>query len=190
MPFQDQGNRRKGQFRTDDRMPSVHPPFKRFNTSFVLTFLIMFAIWILLSGKFDVFHLSLGVVSCLIVSYLSADLLYPVLPSGRLVGVWLRFVRYIPWLIYQVFVANIHVLYLSFHPRMKELIDPRIMGFKSTLKSDIALVTLANSITLTPGTITVYVSIFGDVTFHVIDIQSGKSLPYIMEARIAEIFGE
>ncbi len=162
----------------------------RFSTSFFVTFVIMFGIWLLLSGKFDLFHISLGVISCLMVAFLSADLLLPYPKIGKMPGLWLRFVRYIPWLLYQVFVANIHVMYLVFHPRMMELIDPRIMRFKSRLKSDMSLVTLANSITLTPGTITIYISVYGNVTFHVIDIESGKSLPFIMEARIAEVFDE
>ena len=80
-------------------------------------------------------------------------------------------------------------MYLALHPRMEDLIDPRIVRFKSRLKSDLALVTLANSITLTPGTITIYISVYGDVTFHMIDIESGQSLPWIMDVRIAEVFG-
>lgn len=95
-----------------------------------------------------------------------------------------------PWLLYQILVANIHVFYLACHPRMMELLDPQIMEFKSRLKSDIARVTLANSITLTPGTITVYASIYGTIRFHVIDIKSGKTLPWVMDARVSEIFGE
>ena len=47
------------------------------------------------------------------------------------------------------------LLYLTFHPRMMELIDPRIIEFDSRLTSDLARTTFANSITLTPGTITV-----------------------------------
>ena len=69
-------------------------------------------------------------------------------------------------------------------------IDPQIIVFRSQLKSDLALWTLANSITLTPGTITVHISIYADVTFHAIDRESGQSVPWIMDARIAEIFGE
>lgn len=167
-----------------------YSPKRRMAASFFFTFMILFAIWILFSGKFDVFHMTLGVLSCAIVSWFSCDL---ILPSRRLAGMgglWWRFIRYMPWLIYQVLVSNIHVFYLAAHPRMMELIDPQIMSFKSRLKSEMALVTLANSITLTPGTITVYVSIYGDISFHVIDIASGKTLPFIMEARVAEIFGE
>ena len=157
---------------------------------FIFTFCVTFAAWCVLSGKFDVFHLTLGVISCLIVSFLSADLLLQSPKLKKLPMIWFRFIRYIPWLLFQVFVANIHVMYLAFHPRMMELIDPQIIQFKSRLKSDIALVTLANSITLTPGTITVYISVYGDVTIHMIDVESGQSLPWIMDARIAEIFGE
>ncbi len=157
---------------------------------FIFAFCVTFATWCVLSGKFDLFHLTLGVVSCLIVSLLSADLLLQSPKLGKLPLVWLRFLRYIPWLLFQVFVANIHVMILAFHPRMMELIDPQVIRFKSRLKSDVALVTLANSITLTPGTITVYISVYGDVTIHMIDVESGQSLPWIMDARIAEIFGE
>jgi len=42
--------------------------------SCLLTFLIMAAIWVLLSGKFDAFHLSLGGISCMIVAYFSAPI--------------------------------------------------------------------------------------------------------------------
>lgn len=157
---------------------------------FLLTFGIMFTVWVVLSGRFDLFHLSMGIVSCLIVSAFAAKLLFPVPSTRKLFLLWLRFLRYLPWLIYQIFVANIHILYLCFHPRMMELIDPRVVAMKSRLKSDMALVTLANSITLTPGTITVYASNFGDVSFHIIDVESGKSLPWIMDAKIAEIFDE
>jgi len=150
----------------------------------------MFAVWVLLSGKFDLFHLSLGIVSSMLVSIYGGDMLFPEPEITKLPIVWLRFIRYLPWLLYQVLVANIHLMYLTFHPKMIDLIDPQIIVFKSQLKSDLALSTLANSITLTPGTITVHISIYGYVTFHAIDRESGQSVPWIMDARIAELFGE
>ncbi len=157
---------------------------------FALTFIIMFLLWIVLSGKFDAFHLSLGLISCAIVSYLSSDLLFPSLRITGFVGQVLRFIRYIPWLIVEIIKANFHLLYLTFHPRMMELIDPTIIRFRSRLKSDMALVTFANSITLTPGTITVSVSINGDFRVHAIDKASGDSLPGEMEKRIGRAFRE
>ncbi len=157
---------------------------------FAVTFIVMFGVWVLLSGKFDAFHLSLGLISCAIVSYLSSDLLFPSPKMSGLLRQWARFVRYIPWLMLEIIKANLHVTYLVFHPRMMELIDPRIVKFRSKLKSDVALVTFANSITLTPGTITVYVSIDGDFKVHAIDKASGDPLPGEMEARVAKAFGE
>jgi len=53
-----------------------------------------------------------------------------------------------------------------------------------------SLVTFANSITLTPGTITVYVSIDGDFKVHAIDKASGDPLPGDMEEQIGKAFGE
>ena len=157
---------------------------------FFLTFIIMFVVWVFLSGKFDTFHMSLGLVSCAIVSYLSADLLFPSRVTKGVLGQWLRFVKYIPWLLIQIVKASLHVTYLVFHPRMIDLIDPRIIKFRSKLTSDLALVTFANSITLTPGTITVYVSVDGDFKVHAIDKASGDPLPGEMEAKISKTFGE
>ena len=177
-------------FSPDTEDPPVRSQPKNNVLPYILTFIIMFSVWILLSGKFDRFHVSLGIISCVLVSVFGSELLFPDLKIKELPIVWFRFIRYIPWLLYQVLVANIHVMYLAFHPKMIDLIDPQIIVFRSRLKSDLSLVTLANSITLTPGTITVYVSIYGDVTVHSIDVESGQSLPWIMDARIAEIFGE
>ncbi len=169
---------------------TAESPSRRINAAFFLTFILLLGTWILLSGKFDAFHLSLGVISCLLVSYFSNDLLFSSFNIKNIFIQWPRFLLYIPWLLYQIFKANIHMMYLVFHPRMMELIDPRIIKFRSRLKSEMSLVTFASSITLTPGTITVYVTEYGDFEVHVIDKPSGDSLPGDMETRIAKIFDE
>ncbi|MBW1997215.1 MAG: Na+/H+ antiporter subunit E [Deltaproteobacteria bacterium] len=164
---------------------------KRRVALFLFTFLILFSLWLLLSGRFDSFHIALGIISCLIISFISGDLLFdPHSKVGALLVTSLGFIGYIPWLLYQIFLANLHLMYLSFHPRMMELIDPKIVRFKSRLKSDLSLVTFANSITLTPGTITVYVSIDGNFSVHAIDMKSSEGLPGEMEERIARAFSE
>lgn len=173
------------------RQPSSVPSPKRKRfISFSFTFLICFATWIVLSGRFDLFHIGLGVVACTIVAYLSGTILISRRGLERLPGQWLGFILYIPWLLYQVLLANLHVMYLVLHPRMAELIDPRIIRFRSRLKRPMSLFIFANSITLTPGTITVYVSIRGEYTVHVIDEQSGTALPGEMEERVARLMGE
>ena len=155
-----------------------------------MTFFIMFAMWLVFSGRVDAFHLILGAISCAIVACLSGDLLFPASLERALPLVWLRFIGYIPWLLYQIFKANLHVMYLVFHPRMHDLIDPKIIEFDSKLSSDVARTTFANSITLTPGTITVHVTAAGKYSVHCIDAESGKPLPGKMEARIAKVFNE
>ena len=156
----------------------------------ILTFLIMALTWVVLSGKFDPFHLSMGAVSCAIVAWFSSDLLFP--PGTRPVvsATWLRFVVYIPWLIWEIFKANIWLIYLAFHPRMMEKISPMVIKFDSRLKGTMAHLTFANSITLTPGTITVYVDRAGRYTVHAIDQKSADGLPGDMETNIAKTFGE
>ena len=175
---------------TNKNQSSDHSHSRKHVYPFLLTFLIMFVLWVLLSGKFDAFHLSLGIISCAIVAYFSGDLLFDSPRVKGLLGTWVRFIRYMPWLLFQVFIANLHLMYLTFHPKMMDLIDPEIIKFKTKLKSDLALVTFANSITLTPGTITVDISANGQFSVHAIDRHSGEGLPGEMGERIARAFGE
>ncbi|MBE0585897.1 MAG: Na+/H+ antiporter subunit E [Desulfofustis sp.] len=172
-----------------ERRPALFSRTKKI-ISFALTFLICFATWIVLSGRFDLFHLGLGVIACIIVSSLSGTILISRRAFSQLPRQWLQFILYIPWLLYQILLANLQVMYLVFHPRMLELIDPRIIRFKSRLKKPMSLFIFANSITLTPGTITVYVSITGEYAVHVINEQAGNSLPGEMQERVARLMGE
>ena len=159
--------------------------------TFLITFIILFVFWIFLSGQFDIFHLSLGGISCVLVSRISGNLLFRE-KSIRSAYPWevLRFLTYLPWLLYQIVLANIHVAYLVLHPNMLTLIDPHIIRFKVKLKTDIGLTTFANSITLTPGTITVLIH-EGSFYVHAInqkvtdDLLTGE-----MEDRVTQIYKE
>ena len=180
---------------TSRDVPSEEKPSKtsrprRFGATFILSFAILFLLWIVFSGRFDGFHITLGLISSAIVAVFSGDLLFT---SDELRGIfrlWFRMLAYIPWLLYQIFLANLHVMYLVFHPKMKELINPQIIEFDSQLKDDFARTTFANSITLTPGTITVNVTALGRFSVHCIDDKSGQSLPGDMELKIVRVFRE
>jgi len=152
----------------------------------IYTFFIMMGFWILLSGKFDPFHLTLGVISSALVSFLSADLLMHKKGKNRL-STGLRFLLYLPWLLYQIALSTLHVTFLALHPKMKDHIDPTIVTFKTKLTTDIAKVALANSITLTPGTITIRIE---DQIFyvHAISRKAAAGLPGEMEDRLAKVF--
>ena len=156
--------------------------------NFVGTSVVLFAFWILLSGQFDAFHLTLGAICCLVAGYLFHDLLFANVRAGDMrVTAW-RFIVYIPWLIQQIVLSNFHVASLVLRGKMP--IDPQIVTFKTKLETDISSVTLANSITLTPGTITMDIK---DGVFYVHaldqkvveDLNAGE-----MEDRVAHIFME
>jgi multicomponent Na+:H+ antiporter subunit E len=66
-----------------------------------------------------------------------------------------RVLFYVPWLIWQIVVASLQVAAVVLNPRMP--IDPALLRFKTELPNTSAKVILGNSITLTPGTITVQI---------------------------------
>ena len=156
----------------------------------LLTFIISLATWLILSGQFDSFHIALGIVSSFIVAYLSGDLMFQNPIQKGFITRTIRFVIYIPWLMVQIFIANLHILKIVFHSNPSAVIDPKIVKFNSRLSGQMPLFILGNSITLTPGTVTIFVNVFGTYTVHAIDRQSAEALPGEMESRIAAIFHE
>jgi multicomponent Na+:H+ antiporter subunit E len=84
-------------------------------------------------------------------------------------------------------LANIHVLRISFSPRVKEQIQPQLVRFRSGLKSDFEKYVLAQSITLTPGTVTLQID--GDVFLvHAISDVAAKGLMGSMVDRVRHVF--
>jgi multicomponent Na+:H+ antiporter subunit E len=121
---------------------------------------VLFGTWLVLSPKRDLFHLGLGAATAAAVALLTARLVaQPPSLSAPHTGhtslrqmPWLRFVGYLPWLAWQVVVAGLEVTYTVLHPRLP--ISPRIVRITAPLPHTLAKLTLANSITLTPGTVT------------------------------------
>ena len=156
----------------------------------ILIFLLLLLNWVILSGKFDAFHLGLGVISCFVVAWLSQDLLYH--DRSKKLKERIReagaFLRYVPWISWEVVKANLHVFKLAMTHAGYEEMSPRVVTFDTYLKTDFAKFVFANSITLTPGTITMLIR--GD-TFHVHtmsqfledDLLSGG-----IERKVAEVF--
>lgn len=162
---------------------------------FLINFALLFATWIVFSGKFDLFHLLLGGFSCLLVALLTTDLLFQdrskSISSRFKEG--LRFISYTGWLMHQVVLANFHVIKLALSPKaMEQELDPFIFKFKTQLTSEFAKFIFANSITLTPGTVTI--RIHKDVFYvHAIskkavgDLAEDNAMSE-MEKRIAWVF--
>ncbi len=153
----------------------------------ILIFGLLFLTWMVFSGKLDVFHLTLGAISCALVTRLSADLLFEnrrynaherLSQAGRLIA-------YLLWLFYQIVLANLHLLRLAFAG--SNSLQPQIVRYDSSLKTDFEKFLLANSITLTPGTVTI--KIIGDAYYiHAISDLAANGLDGEMEKRITHIF--
>jgi multicomponent Na+:H+ antiporter subunit E len=119
----------------------------------LLDAIIIFVLWLLLVWSFDVE----GVVAGAILAVLFAALLSGLLPQRveRLLSPtrWFWALMHLISLSFWIVVANFDVLYRVVHPNLP--IRPGIVKIKTSLKSDEAKTFLANSITLTPGTLTV-----------------------------------
>lgn len=112
-----------------------------------------FVIWLLLSGFFDhTLLLALGVISCAIVVFITYRMgLFD--QDDPSLGLSLRFVRYLPWLVWEIVKSNIDVAKCILDRQLP--ISPKLFRVKASQKSDLCKVIYANSITLTPGTISV-----------------------------------
>ncbi len=141
----------------------------------IIYFVIAFIIWVLLAwpfvdGKIDIQVVVAGIIASAIVSVL----FHEVLPKEHHVFVspvrvfW--FLLYVPVFFYYVIVANLDVVYRALHPQMP--IKPGIVKIKTRLKSESAITALANSITLTPGTLTVDLTDDGYLYVHWINVKS------------------
>ena len=155
----------------------------------ILTFFLLLTIWVVFSGQFDAMHLTLGVLSAGFVTYISSDLLFANRRTGigTRIAEGIKLVIYFGWLLWEVILANFHMLRLSLVPGAMSEVEPSIVKFHTKLKSDFARFLLANSITLTPGTITM--KVVGDEFYiHSISKASSEGLDGRMEEFIAWVF--
>jgi multicomponent Na+:H+ antiporter subunit E len=114
--------------------------------------LVLFAFWLVLSGLYTPFLIAAGLGCSIAVAALAwrmgaAD------PEGHPVHLTLRALLYWPWLVKEIAVSGWQVTRIILDPRLP--ISPTLARFAPSQKSTVGLVTHANSITLTPGTITV-----------------------------------
>lgn len=154
----------------------------------IAAFSILLVFWVFLSGYLDPFHLVGGILSAALITVLSQDLLIPAGGRNQMKKIG-RFLLYIPWLLFEIFQAGLDVAYRVLHPSMP--IDPSMLTFEVPFDEDVPQTVFANSITLTPGTITVDVT---DSTFvvHALAEDFAQDLleRKVMEKRVEEIFKE
>ena len=116
--------------------------------------LVLFVVWLLLSGIFEPLLLGLGVASSIVVVYI-AHRMDVIDREGHPIHLTPRTLLYFPWLVWEIVKANLDVTLAIL--RGPSALQPRVFKLKAAQSSDVWLVTYANSITLTPGTVTIFV---------------------------------
>lgn len=118
----------------------------------VSLFAFLYLFWLLLSGFFTAFLLTAGAGSALAVVWF-ARRMDVVDAEGHPIHMGPRALLYWPWLLKEIVKSAWDVSKIILDPKLP--ISPTLVRFKPTQKTDVGLVIHANSITLTPGTITI-----------------------------------
>ncbi len=152
--------------------------------------LLLAIVWLAISGKFEPDYLFWGAVSIALVLWLNHGLRNVPLsehePGGSSQIIIHRLILYLIWLLWQMIKAGVYVAYVILHPRLP--IEPVIVHFTSRQPNVIAKAILGNSITLTPGTLTMTIS--GDrFTVHALTRDIGQE-PFSgeMGARVSRLY--
>jgi len=115
----------------------------------IVASLVLFSLWLLLSGHYGPLLLSLGAASCVFVAWVSEKLgLFR--NDYSTLKINLRLPTFLPWFFMEVIKSNIDVCRRILHPKLP--ISPSIITLDATEHSDLATAVYANCITLTPGT--------------------------------------
>ena len=151
---------------------------------------ILFALWMLLSGELSIDHrllLGFGLATCTLAVWvaLRTGTLDRESVPVHLVG---RGVGYLLWLAWEIFRSNLRVARIILAPRMR--LDPRIVHFQASQRTDLGRFIYANSITLTPGTVTTGI-VGDDFEVHaIVGSEVDGSEENDMNRRVATLEGE
>ena len=147
---------------------------------------LLFVFWLALSGHYSPMLVTVGAV-CAVACLFAAVRMRTVDPEGHPIELFLGAVTYFPWLFLEIAKSGWSVTRVILHPGLP--ISPTMTVVRASQKTAAGMATYANSITLTPGTITVGVS--GDeFTVHAlvrdgaIDLEGGG-----MDCRVSQFEG-
>ena len=146
----------------------------------------LFAFWLALSGHYTPMLVAAGAASA-VLCLLAAIRMRVVDAEGHPIHLFRGVVTYFPWLIREIVKSGWGVTKLILHPRLP--ISPTMTVVRASQRTRAAVATYANSITLTPGTITVAVK-GNDLTVHALtregalDLEAGG-----MDRRVSQFEG-
>ncbi len=119
----------------------------------ILLTCILFLFWVIFTATLALYDLVLGAVSSALVAVLTVALLGRALDPRITPMVLLRLPVFMVRLIWEIVKANYDVAKIILNPRLP--IDPRIVEYRTYLPDDLPRTVFSDSITLTPGTVTV-----------------------------------
>lgn len=146
----------------------------------------LFAFWLALSGHYTPFLVGVGLASAVLCAIAGRRMLL-VDPEGHPLQLLKGVVTYYPWLAWEIVKSAWSVTLIILNPRLP--ISPTMTRLRATQRSSAAIATYGNSITLTPGTLTVGVD-GNDLVVHALtqdgalDLESGR-----MDRRVSRFEG-
>lgn len=148
------------------------------------------AFWLIMSGHYDLMHISFGVFSVILVMLLHHPLRKHLVALGEHSPTLklrpARLTYYVPWLLWQIVIASLQVAYAVLHPKCP--IDPAVVRFKTRLGNTSSKVILGNSITLTPGTITLEIERDEFLVHSLMDISSSGIVDGTLPGEVAKLY--
>jgi multicomponent Na+:H+ antiporter subunit E len=112
---------------------------------------VLYGFWLLLSGHYTPLLLTLGAITCILVVYI-AHRMDVVDEEGLPIHIALRFLIYVPFLLWATLQSNIQMARIVLDPKLP--IDPKLGRYHLPLRTDLGRFIFANSVTMTPGTVT------------------------------------
>ena len=156
--------------------------------------LVLFAFWMVLSGRTETKFVVYGILTAVVTTWVTYPLLLVPNKDGSkkyyVFGFSIpKMIMYFFWLMWQLVRANIDVLLATTGQELN--IDPKVVRFRFRADNPMASVILANSITLTPGTVTMNVTDDGVYEIHALTVGAAAGvLDGGMQKKVADLYGE
>jgi len=156
----------------------------------LMLFVVLFVLWLLLVWHATRQDIIAGLVVAFFIAYVFGGVFLTEPKHIFAPKRWFLFLCYVPYFLYYCVRANLDVAYRVVHPDLP--IRPGIVRVQTRLKSDLAKTFLANSITLTPGTLAVDI-VGQDLYVHWINVPPDpqvwqRAIVQKFEPILAEIF--
>ena len=150
-------------------------------------FISLMAVWLLWSGHYTADLIVYGALSCLLIVIIASRMGIAD-AEGHPIGMLLRAIAYVPWITWAIIRSNLAIAAIILKPGLP--ISPRLIKVKAGQRSAVGRVIYANSITLTPGTVSL--DMYGDViTVHALEASSAQDLETgSMDRRVCRVEGK